>query len=268
VSIIRNEMKWKLRAGEMTLGFGVHHLRTAAVAMIAQATGHDWLFLDMEHGALTVSDVAQISVAALPTGVTPVVRICSTAIDEATRALDNGAQGIIAPHVDDVEQARRIASAFRYPPKGRRSWGGPPALFRFQPPAIAEAQAAANDEILVIAMIESAEAIANVAEIAAVEGIDALFVGMMDLTADLGVPGETSHPRVREAFSRTSAACHAAGKLLGMGGVGDTRTAADYISLGAKFILTGTDHTYLLSGASQRAATLRQILSSASEARG
>src|SRR5919107_2369896 len=168
--IIVNETKRKLRGGGLALGFGVHHLRTVATATIAGAAGHDWLFIDTEHGAFSVQEATQLCLAALPTGITPIVRVCASALDEGTRALDNGAQGIVVPHVDTVEDARRVARAFRYPPRGSRSWGGPPALYRFQPPGHAEAQAAINDEVLIVAMIESGEAVANAAAIAAVEG--------------------------------------------------------------------------------------------------
>src|SRR3954447_8332308 len=161
MAIIANETKRKLGAGGLALGFGVHHLRTAAAGMIASATGHDWLFIDTEHGAFSQDDVAQICIAALPTGITPIVRVCAGALDEGTRALDNGAAGIVVPHVDTLDQAKRIAAAFRYPPLGSRSWGGPPALFGYKPPGNAEAQAAINPEILVVAMIESPEGVAN-----------------------------------------------------------------------------------------------------------
>ena len=133
--LVPNNTKRKMQAGEVALGFGVHHLRTAAAPALAAATGHDWLFLDNEHGAFSVSEIAQLCIASLPTGVTPLVRVCANAIDEATRALDNGALGIVMPHVDTAKEARRIAEAFRYPPQGRRSWGGPPAVYGYQPPA-------------------------------------------------------------------------------------------------------------------------------------
>src|SRR5450432_1865222 len=132
--LVENATIRKLRSGGLALGFGVHHLRTAAVGMIAAAAGHDWLFIDLEHGAFSQDDVAQICNAALPTGITPIVRICAGALDEGTRALDNGAAGVIVPHVDTVDQARRIATAFRYPPSGSRSWGGPSALYGYKAP--------------------------------------------------------------------------------------------------------------------------------------
>jgi 2-keto-3-deoxy-L-rhamnonate aldolase RhmA len=152
--LVPNNTRRKMQAGEVALGFGVHHLRSAAAPVLAAATGHDWLFIDNEHGAFSVHEIAQLCIASLPTGVTPLVRVCSNAIDEATRALDNGALGIVMPHVDTAKEARRIAEAFRYPPRGRRSWGGPPAIYGYQPPAMAEAQKAINDEILTVVMLE------------------------------------------------------------------------------------------------------------------
>jgi len=257
--LVQNATLRKLRSGGLALGFGVHHLRTAAAGMIAAAAGHDWLFIDMEHGAFSQDDVAQICIAALPTGITPIVRPCAGALDEGTRALDNGAAGVIVPHVDTVDQARRIAAAYRYPPMGSRSWGGPPALYGYQAPGSAEAQAAINQEILVVAMIESPEGVANAAGIAAVEGIDGLLIGTSDLTAEMGISGQILHPRVEEAYRSVSAACRKADKFLGMGGVYQPDAMKHYADLGAQFILTGSDHGYILAGASAQSAFMRKL---------
>src|SRR3954468_23167797 len=100
MALVTSTTKRRLRAGKMALGFGVHHLRTVAAPVLAAASGHDWLFIDGEHGAFTVQETTQLCIASLPTGVTPIVRVCAGAIDEATRALDNGAMGIVVPHVD------------------------------------------------------------------------------------------------------------------------------------------------------------------------
>ena len=257
--IVENAAIRKLRAGGLALGFGVYHLRTAATGMLAAATGHDWLFIDTEHGAFSQDDVAQICIAAIPTSITPIVRVCADAIDEGTRALDNGAAGIVVPHVDTVDQARRIAAAFRYPPLGTRSWGGPPALFGYKAPGNAEAQAAINPEILVVAMIESPEGVANAAGIAAVEGIDALLIGTSDLTAAMGISGQILHPRVEEAYRSVGAACRKTGKFLGMGGVYQPDAMKQYIGLGAQLILAGSDHAYIMAGAGQQSTALRKF---------
>src|ERR1043165_4908197 len=137
--LIENTTKQKLKRGELALGFGVHHLRTSGTAMLAAAAGHDWLFIDMEHGAISVQEATQLCIAALPVGVTPIVRICAGALDEGTRCLDNGALGVMVPHVDTAARAKEIAHAFRYPPLRPRSWGGPPAGVGFKAPGTAGA---------------------------------------------------------------------------------------------------------------------------------
>jgi 2-keto-3-deoxy-L-rhamnonate aldolase RhmA len=260
VALVENITKHKLQAGELVLGFGVHHLRTNATAMIAAATGHDWLFIDMEHGAFSVQEATQLCIAALPTGVTPIVRVAADALFEGTRALDNGALGVIIPHVDTLEQATRIARVFRYPPLGSRSWGGPPVAFGFRPPGNAEAQAALNSSILLVAMIESSEGLKNAADIAAVEGIDVLLIGASDLSAAMGVSGQIGHPLVRGAFERVGEICRANGKVLGMGGVYDQEIATQYVKGGARFVLTGSDHSFLLAGAKARSDFLRKLV--------
>jgi 2-keto-3-deoxy-L-rhamnonate aldolase RhmA len=261
VTLIRNETKRKLKAGELALGFGVHHLRTSAVGMLAASCGHDWIFIDMEHGAFSMQEATQMCIAALTTGVTPIVRVAADALDEGARALDNGAMGIVVPHVDTRAQAERIARAYRYPPSGTRSWGGPPAAFRFQAPAHAEAQGRLNDEVLVIAMIESREALGNVDAIAAVAGIDVLLIGTSDLSADLGIAGQIGHAEVQAAYAAVASACRKHGKALGMGGVYDREWASRYITdQGARFVLTGSDHNYIVAGATQRSELLRGIV--------
>ena len=254
-----NATKQRLKSGKMALGFGVHHLRTVAAPMLAGATGHDWMFIDTEHGAFSVQETTQLCIAALPTGVTPIVRVCAGAIDEATRALDNGALGIVVPHVDTAADAKRIADAFHYPPLGHRSWGGPPAIYGFRPPSNAEAQAAINDQILTIVMLESPEAVRNAAEIASIDGVDVLFIGTSDLTAELGISGQMGHPLVVDAYQEVGDACRRHGKILGMGGVYDEENACRYVAMGARFLLTGSDHSYLLSGANQRSGFFNRL---------
>jgi 2-keto-3-deoxy-L-rhamnonate aldolase RhmA len=257
--IVANTAKRKMAEGGVALGFGVHHLRTSAVPMLAAATGHDWIFIDTEHGAFSVQEATQLCIAALSTGVTPIVRVCAGALDEGTRALDNGALGIVVPHVDTAKAAKRIAEAFHYPPDGHRSWGGPPAVYGYQPPATVEAQRVVNAEILTVVMIESPEAVANAGEIAAVDGVDVLLIGTSDLTAELGISGQLGHPKVIDAYGKVAAACAKHGKALGMGGVYDQENATRYIGMGARFILSGADHSYIMAGATARTTFLRDV---------
>ncbi len=208
-------------------------------------------------------EVAELCIASLPTGVTPIVRACANAIDEATRALDNGALGIVMPHVDTAKEARRIAEAFHYPPRGTRSWGGPPAVYGYRPPSMAEAQKAINDEILTVVMIESPEAVKNAEDIAEVDGVDVLLIGTSDLSSELGVAGQMGHPKIIDAYETVAAACRKHGKVLGMGGVYDEENASRYVGMGARFVLTGSDHNFVLMGANTRSSFFTGLPSAA-----
>jgi 2-keto-3-deoxy-L-rhamnonate aldolase RhmA len=262
MTLIKNETKRKILAGELALGFGVHHLRTSALGMLAASTGHDWVFIDMEHGAFSLNEATQMCIAALTTGVTPIVRITADGLDEGTRALDNGAMGVVVPHVDTPARAEAIARAFRYPPAGTRSWGAPGAAYRYKPPAHAEAQAQFNNEVLIVAMIESREAVSNAEAIAAVAGIDALLIGTSDLSADLGISGQIGHPEVQAAYKAVGDACRKHGKVLGMGGVYDREWATRYVKdAGARLVLSGNDHNYIVAAATQRTELFRSLLS-------
>mgnify|MGYP002633601747 CR=1 FL=1 len=122
-AMIPNPTLKRLRQGKLALGFCPFHLRSVSAAMLGVAMGYDWLFIDSEHGAFTTQETSQLCLAALPLGITPIVRVCADALDEGTRALDNGAMGLVIPHVDTPAQARRVAEAFRFPPLRMRSWG-------------------------------------------------------------------------------------------------------------------------------------------------
>jgi 2-keto-3-deoxy-L-rhamnonate aldolase RhmA len=250
----------KIRAGkELALGLGVHHLRGSAVPMLAKAAGFDWLFIDAEHGFISTPEISQICVAALGLGVVPVVRICSGELAEGTRALDNGALGLVIPHVDTVEQARALVDTFRFAPMGHRSTGGSNAAFGYRPPPAAEAQKLLNAEILIIPMIETPLAVENADAIAAIDGIDALLIGTNDLSLEMGISGQIGHERIRAAYETVADACRRHGKVLGMGGVYDQELASRYIGMGARLVLGANDHALMLNAATQRVEFLRGL---------
>ena len=260
MAIVQNTAKRKLADGGIALGFGVHHLRTTAVPMIAAAADHDFLFIDMEHGAASVQESTQLCIAALPTGVAPIVRVCAGALDEGTRLLDNGAMGIVVPHVDTAQQAKRIADALHYPPAGTRSWGGPPALYGYQAPDVGLAQREINDEIMTVVMIESPESVRNADAIAAIPGIDVLLFGSFDLTTELGIPGQMGHPKLVDAYRTVGDACRKHDKILGMGGINENEDARRFVGMGCRFVLTGSDHSYLLAGAQAKSEFMRALV--------
>ncbi|WP_239451428.1 HpcH/HpaI aldolase family protein [Elioraea rosea] len=259
MAIVPNHAKDRMKAGGLALGLGLHHLRTTASGMLGEAAGFDWLFIDAEHGAFSEDQATQIALAALPTGCTPIVRVCKGALDQAPRVLDNGAMGVVIPHVDTAEEANEVVAACKYPPVGHRSLGGPPAQARFAVMPAGELMAKLNEQLLTIVMIETPRAVENAEAIAAVPGIDVLLIGTSDLTAEMGIPGQLGNAKVKAAYESVIAACRKHGKFPGMGGVYDEENAGTYIGMGMQFILSGSDHGLLMPAMKSRTGFLRGL---------
>jgi len=259
MDVFPNHTKRRLAAGELALGMGARQARTVDIATIARTCGFDWLFIDMEHSSMDADLASQLAMAALGAGITPLVRVPGHEHYHASRLLDNGAQGIVAPHVDTVEEARRIAAACRYPPLGHRSVAGAQPQLGFRNVPVGEATRVVNAETLVVIMLETPKAIENADEIAQVEGVDVLLIGTNDLCAEMGIPGQFADARVEDAYRKVIAACRKHGKHPGMGGVYDPPLMQKYVGLGMRFILSGSDLSFMMAGARERAAFLRGL---------
>ena len=258
--MIANLAKQRLREGKLALGLGVRQARTVDIGAIAATCGFDWLFIDMEHNSMDVDTAAQIAAAAPGLGITPLVRVPGHEHYHATRLLDNGAQGIVAPHVEDAAEARRIAEACLYPPLGRRSIPGAQPQLAFKAMPAAEATKLVNEQLLIVVMLESPRAIENAEAIAAVPGVDALLIGTSDLTAEMGILGQLGHERVEAAYRRVIDACRKHGKFPGMGGVYDPPLMDKYVKMGMRLILSGSDLALMMAAAKERTAFLRKAL--------
>jgi 4-hydroxy-2-oxoheptanedioate aldolase len=254
---IDNPARSRMAAGDASLGVAVRFARTVDIAPAMKAAGYDWLFIDLEHGSMGLDTVAQMSTTALACGIAPFVRVPKGEYALATRALDNGATGIILPHVDDAEEAREAVSRLKLPPLGHRSIGPAPQL-QFNAASLPDTIRMLNEACMTVVMLETPEAVARADEIAAVEGVDVVMIGTNDLCAELGVPGQYRDPRVGAAYDTLLAACARHGKFPGMGGIYDDELAPAYIARGLRFILAGMDQSFLVAGAAARAALLRR----------
>src|SRR5215468_11066701 len=163
-------MQERLARGEVALCMATRLARTAEIAMIADSCGFDALFIDMEHSAITLDAAAQICVAALPVGITPLVRIAGHRFEDATRLLDMGALGIICPNVSTRTEAEAFVRACRLPPLGQRSVAGAGALQGYRATPLAEVNKQGDAATLLIPMLETPEGITNADAIAATPG--------------------------------------------------------------------------------------------------
>lgn len=256
---LRNIAQERLKQGELSLGVGLRQARTVDTGKLMRTAGFDWLFLDTEHNSMGIDCVSQICVAAQDAGITPIVRVPGWERFHATRALDGGAQGIVVPHVDTPELAREMVQNCRYPPVGHRSVTSALPHVDFENPPLAEMTAAINASTLLIIMLESPEAIANAAAIAAVPGVDVLLIGCSDLSMEMGIPGKVGAPEMEAAVRTVVASCKEHGKHAGFGGVGPPEVIEQYIRIGMRFVLCGSDLSIFLAAARQRTAHLRGL---------
>ena len=196
-------LKLRWQRGETTLGAWCM-IPTSLTAEILAKGGFDWVLVDMQHGCMGYETAVEMIRAIDLAGITPLVRVPWNEPGIIGRMLDAGAMGIVAPMINSVGEARNLVDACRYPPFGKRSLGPVRVGARDGLGYVASA----NDRIAVIPMIETAEALADVEAIAAVPGVDALFVGPFDLSFSLGLrPGDNDgEPKFDDAIARINAA--------------------------------------------------------------
>lgn len=250
----------KLRAGELSLGVVLRAARSTETGRIFKTAGFDWLFLDLEHNSMSIETACEMSVGALSSGIAPLIRVPENQYWLATRALDGGAQGIIMPHVDTVEQARDAVRQLRYPPVGRRSISSMQVHVDFESIPVGELTRQLDQDFLIAIMLETETAIGNCEAIAEVDGIDVIMIGANDLCFDMGIPGKILDPRVIAAFERVAAACKANGRHAGLGGVRTADELKVYFDMGYRFILAANDVSMMIDAGRQRTKALRALV--------
>jgi 2-keto-3-deoxy-L-rhamnonate aldolase RhmA len=256
--LLRNHVKEKLRRDEVVASMTVRLVRGIEIVRIAKTAGFDSLYVDMEHSSFSLETTGQICIAALEAGITPLVRVPGLA--EVSRVLDAGALGVIAPHVDTAEEARRYVEAAKFPPLGKRSAAGPLPHLHYRSFPAAQADAALNAATLLMVQFESAQALANADAIAATDGVDAVMIGSNDLLADWGLTGQYEHARLRDAYATTIATCRKHGKHVGVGGLASRpQLAGEFVRMGARYVSTGTDLGFLLAACTARAKEVHEF---------
>jgi 4-hydroxy-2-oxoheptanedioate aldolase len=245
----------RVRAGEVLFGVFVN-LGSPLTAEILGLAGYDWALIDLEHGAGDEGNVLSQIQAMEHTPVVPLVRIESGSRPRFHRVLDFGAAGIMVPRVDSVEQAREAIAGLHYPPRGTRGVAQMNRACAFGA-TFREYMIAAEDQLLGIVQIESAAAVRQAGAIAAVDGVDVLFVGPTDLSHSMGMLGELEHPAFLEAMSAVAAAAKKAGKACGTL-LRNPEETQRFVSLGYTFLACGSDASLLRVAAHAQMTALRQ----------
>lgn len=243
----------RARGGQTPLGTWI----MSASPLVAEAVGHagfDFGVLDMEHSPLELGGAVQMLQALAASRMVPVLRVPVNEPVIVKRVLDAGAHTVLFPMVSSAAEARAAVAATRYPPEGVRGMAGMSRAARFgtDPGYLATA----NQRVGVIVQLESAAALRALEDIAAVPGVDALFVGPADLSADIGLPGQTRHPRVLELMTDAAARARAVGKPIGTLGL-DPQAVVQYRAAGYDFVALSSDLGLLIHGAQNTLAALR-----------
>lgn len=241
----QNRFKDRLGDGPPQLGFWLA-LANANIAEICSGIGYDWVLIDAEHGAQTLPGIAeQLRAVDASPACSAIVRVPGHDSVTIRQILDVGAQTVMVPMVDTADQARAIVKASRYPPAGDRGIGGARAARWGRYSAYV---AEANERLCIIAQIETAEALANIEEIAAVDGIDALFVGPADLAASLSLLGPANATELAKVAGAALARILATGVPCGILSR-DERLVQQYLEGGARFLAVGIDSFTLAKAA-------------------
>ncbi len=211
-----NRVKRALQAGERSLGTMVFEFPTTGIARIAAEAGAEFVVYDMEHTGWSIETIRALMATSRAADLVPMVRIPATQYHLIARPLDVGAMGLMVPMVESAQQAQKIVDSAKYPPVGRRGAAFGVAHDDYAGGDIIEKMTSANEEVLLIAQIETGQGVEQVDAIAAVDGIDVLWIGHFDLTNSLGIPGQFSHPTYPEAVERVLEACSRHGKVPGI----------------------------------------------------
>jgi 2-keto-3-deoxy-L-rhamnonate aldolase RhmA len=247
---VRPPLKARLRARETLIGAFVKTPSPLVVEVLGQSA-LDCLCLDAEHAPFDRAQIDACAFAARATGMEVLVRPPTAAPEHILNALDCGAAGVVAPHVRSADEARALGRASHFGPGGR-GFAGSTRAAGFGSASMADHRARSAERTVVIAQIEDPEAVEAIDEIAAVDGIDALFVGRVDLTVSMGARSQDD-PAVIAAVERVCAAGAARGRCVGMF-LARPEDVPAWRAKGASLFLLGSDQGFLLAGAAQMLA--------------
>ncbi len=253
----KNGIQTAIDSNGVAFGHMVMEFATPGIAKLCASADLDFVLIDMEHGPLDLSQVAQMLAGYKATRISPLVRVPALEYHFVARVMDAGAHGIMAPNVQTAAQARLLNNAMRYAPAGFRGMGLGTAHNDFQRPDPREYIEQANERNLLLCQIESMTALENLEGIASTPGVDCLWVGHMDLTQSMGIVGEFEHPRFIEALKRVVDSTRRHGLLAGIQ-PGSPEQAEMWMEIGFNVISYSTDIVVYGSSLASELADVRR----------
>ncbi|MEP6702849.1 MAG: HpcH/HpaI aldolase/citrate lyase family protein [Betaproteobacteria bacterium] len=254
MDIPKNRFKQRLANKEKLLGSWLMS-GSPVIAEAMGCVGFDYLVLDMEHVAIDVPQALGLLQAIEATGTPALVRMVWNDMVLIKKILDAGAQSIMLPYVQDADEARRAVSAARYPPEGVRGVAGLHRASRWG--NVKNYLKEANAEVMVTVQLETMGAVEKIEQIAAVDGLDGLFIGPADLAASMGLLGDMNHARVQEALERGAKFCNSIGKPIGIV-AGTPDMAKRFVDYGFDHVAVGVEVGMMVSRANEYLASMRE----------
>jgi 2-dehydro-3-deoxyglucarate aldolase/4-hydroxy-2-oxoheptanedioate aldolase len=247
----------RLREGETVLGMFAIDFHSTGLSRTAASAGAEFIVFDQEHTGWGLDQIRPLLAAARAADIVPLVRVRTLDDHAIGSVLALGALGVMVPLIRDAAEARAVVAAAKYPPEGDRGFG---ILYVDEHEGdVARYMRWANDELMVIAMVETVSAIDDLDAIASTEGIDVLWIGHFDLTASMGIAGEFDHPRYAAALAAVVDACERNGIAAGIS-TDDAAAAVELARQGFRFIAVGHDIVLLRDALQQRLAAVRAAI--------
>jgi staphyloferrin B biosynthesis citrate synthase len=255
-----NPVRETISRGEVALGLNVRLAHTGEIARIARGTGHCFLYIDAQHAPFGLETMAHLAHVCLGYGIAPMVRVRSATDPDIPVLLDAGVTGIVVPDTETAEQAAAVVRACKFPPVGNRSLGGLDIHYDYGPVPAAELMPRLNQTVLVVCMIETVAGLEQTEAIAAVPGLDGVYLGGNDMLASMGKAGHYDDPVIYSALDRIVAAAQANGLFAGCGGLMGTARQAEVIRRGVRFLTTTSDLGLVRAGAARALSELRAAI--------
>jgi len=239
-------LRKRVLAGECVYGTMIRQARDPGAPSIFAAAGYDFVFIDMEHGNLNMETTADLIRGAKSAGIATIVRVPRLETFFISRVLDAGAEGLMIPMTSTQEQAEEIVRYSKYPPLGQRGFGNQTGQTDYRPLKTADFLKEANEHTLIVAQIETREAIENIESILSVEGIDVGLIGPNDLSISLGIPDQMGSEIIMKAIDKVVETAKKKGKASGIH-IGNIEALKKWRAKGMTFLAYSTDISFMYS---------------------